>query len=262
MTFPDAPRPAPPTRSGRWTAETVGSFLLVFGLIGTATFSAAHPTGATTPAPVGIAGVAAALGISVVIGASAFGPISGGHFNPAVSVGLAVAGRLAWKEVPGYVLAQVVGAVLGAACVLGVAAGGRTGGVRTVLADGFASNGYGALSPTGSSLLSTILVEVVGSAVFVFVILGVTNARSNPAVAPIPIGATLTLLLLVAIPVDNAGFNPARSIATAVFAGGDWVLQLWVFVIAPVVGAAIAGSTNRRLFETAARPARLVGADR
>jgi aquaporin Z len=262
MTFPDAPKPATPTRLGRWMAETAGTFVLVFGLIGTATFSAAHQTGTSTPPPVGIIGVAAALGISVVVGAYAFGPISGGHFNPAVSIGLAVAGRLAWKDVPGYVGAQIVGAVLGAACVLGIAAGDRGKGAGGVLSDGFASNGYGHLSPTGSTLLATILVEVVGTAVFVFVILGVTNARSNPSVAPIPIGVTLTLLLLLAIPIDNAGFNPARSIATAVFSGGDWAAQLWVFILAPTAGAVIAGATNRILFETASRSAAGVGATR
>lgn len=262
MTFPDAPRPAPPTRFGTWTAETAGTFVLVFGLVGTATFSATHQTGSTAPSAVGIAGVAAALGISVVVGAYAFGPISGGHFNPAVSIGLAVAGRLPWRAVPGYVGAQVVGAVLGAASVLGIAAGGRGSGAADVLSGGFASNGFGRLSPTGSSLLSTVLVEAVGTAVFVFVVLSVTNARSNPSVAPIPIGITLTLLLLVAIPVDNAGFNPARSIATAVFAGGDWAVQLWVFVLAPAAGAVIAGATNRVLFETATRPDAVVGAER
>jgi aquaporin Z len=252
MTFPDAPRPAEPTRAGRWAAETAGTFVLVFGLIGTATFSAVHVSGDATPAAVGILGIAAALGISVVVGAYAFGPVSGGHFNPAVSVGLAVAGRMRWREVPGYVVAQLVGGVLGAACVLGIAAGGPPGTVRDLVATGFASNGFGDRSPSGASMASAVLVEVVGTAVFVFVILGVTNARAHPSVAPIPIGITLTLLLLVAIPVDNAGFNPARSLATAVFAGGPWIAQLWLFVVAPLVGATVAGATNRVLFETAA----------
>lgn len=257
MTFPDAPRPAAPTRRGRWAAETAGTFVLVLGLIGTATFSAQHVAGTSTPAAVGVLGIAIALGTSVVVSAYAFGPISGGHFNPAVSVGLAVAGRLPWRDVPGYVLAQFLGAVLGACCVLGIAAGGQDDPVRSVLAGGFASNGYGPLSPTGTSLLSVALLEVVGTAVFVFVVLGVTNARAHPAVAPVPIGITLTLLLLVGIPVDNAGFNPARSVATAVFAGADWSTQLWLFVLAPVAGAAIAGASNRLLFETASRAGRL-----
>lgn len=261
MTFPDAPRPATPTRAGKWAAETAGTFVLVLGLIGTATFSATADATAgaagtvaadSDPAPVGILGVAIALGVSVIVGACAFGPVSGGHFNPAVSVGLAVAGRLRWREVPGYVVAQLVGGLLGAACVLGLVAGRGSGAVRELLAGGFASNGYGAHSPSGVALPSALLVEVVGTAVFVFVILGVTNARSAPSIAPIPIGITLTLLLLVAIPVDNAGFNPARSVATAVFAGGPWVAQLWLFVLAPLAGAVIAGATNRVLFETAA----------
>ncbi|RKR76329.1 aquaporin [Frondihabitans australicus] len=253
MTFPAAPKPARPTRAGKWAAEFAGTFLLTFGLVGAATFSAAHVAGAGTPAPVGILGVALALGLTVIIGAYAFGPISGGHFNPAVSLGLTIAGRLSWRDLPEYVISQALGALLGTTAVLGIAAGAGHTFLSAAVNTGFASNGYGGHSPGGFGIVSAIIVEVVGTAVFVFVILGVTNARSNPSVAPFPIGITLTLLLLVAIPVDNAGFNPARSLATAVFGGGPWMGQLWLFVVAPAVGAAIAGASNQFLFETATK---------
>jgi aquaporin Z len=253
MTFPAAPQPAPPSRVGTWAAEAAGTFVLVFELIGAATFSATHTTGSAAPAPIGTFGVAVALGVSVIVGAYAFGPISGGHFNPAVSFGLSIAGRLAWRDLPGYVVAQLVGGTLGAAAVAALAAGGPSGTLAAARSGGFASNGYGAHSPGGFSLLSAIILEVIGTAVFVYVILGVTNARSHPAVAPIPIGVTLSLLLLIGIPIDNAGFNPARSVATALVGGAEPLTQLWVFVLAPLAGAAIAGATNRALFETARR---------
>jgi len=253
MTYPSAPRPQQPTLIGRLLAEGAGTFVLVFGLIGTAIFASSPRDGDGTPEPVGILGVALALGISVIIGAYAFGPISGGHFNPAVSVGLASAGKLPWRDVPGYVVAQVLGAVLGVTAVVAIAAGAPGDLLTRALATGFASNRYGDHSPDGFSLVSAILAEVIGTAVFVYVILGVTNAGAHPEVAPIPIGLTLTLLLLVAIPVDNAGFNPARSLATAVYGGSPALGQLWLFIVAPCAGALIAGLTNRFLFETAGR---------
>jgi len=253
MTYPSAPRPDQPTLIGRLLAEAAGTFVLVFGLIGTAIFASGPLEGDGTPEPVGILGIALALGISVIIGAYAFGPISGGHFNPAVSVGLATAGKVPWRDVPGYVVAQAVGGFLGATAVVAIAAGAPGDLLTHALDTGFASNGYGDHSPDGFSLVSTLVVEVIGTAVFVFIILGVTNAEAHPEVAPIPIGLTLTLLLLVAIPVDNAGFNPARSLATAVYGGGPALGQLWVFLLAPCVGALVAGFTNRFLFETAGR---------
>jgi len=253
MTYPSAPRPDQPTLVGRLLAEGAGTFVLVFGLIGTAIFASGPLEGDGTPEPVGILGVALALGISVIIGAYAFGPISGGHFNPAVSLGLASAGKLAWRDLPGYVVAQVIGGFLGATAVVAIATG-APGDLLTHARDtGFASNGYGDHSPDGFSIVSTIVVEVIGTAVFVHIILGVTNAGAHPEVAPIPIGLTLSLLLLVAIPIDNAGFNPARSLATAIYGGAPALSQLWVFIVAPCCGALIAGITNRFLFETARR---------
>jgi len=250
MTYPSAPRPPQPTMRGRLLAEAAGTFVLVLGLIGTVTFSSGPLKDGGAPGSVGILGIALALGITVIVSAYAFGPISGGHFNPAVSLGLAIAGKIAWRDVPGYVAAQIIGGCCGATVVVAIAAGAPGELLARSLSSGFASNGFGAHSPDGFSLLSAVVVEVTGTAIFVYVILGVTNAKAHPEVAPIPIGFTLTLLLLVAIPVDNAGFNPARSIATAIYGGGPALAQLWVFVVAPCVGAAFAGFTNQFFFDT------------
>lgn len=251
MTYPDAPEPSVPTTLGRLTAEAAGTFLLVFALVGTAVFSATFPSSGGGDGPgVGFLGVALALGLTVMVSAFAFGPISGGHFNPAVTLGLAAAGRFAWRDVVGYVGAQLVGAVAGAAVVRLLTIGGGPAFSRDTIEGGFASNGFGLHSPGGFDLLSAIVVEVVVTAIFVCVILGVTHARAHTGFAPIAIGFTLTLLLLVAIPIDNASINPARSIATAVFAGGDWLAQLWVFLVFPIVGALLAGVSYRGLFET------------
>lgn len=254
MSYPDAPQPAPPLApaphtSAKILAEAAGTFLLVFALTGTATFSAFFGIEPSNPLGVGFLGVALALGLAVMIGAYAFGPISGGHFNPAVTVGLAAARRFAWREVPAYIAAQLIGAIAGAAAVLAIASGGPLGYLERTLVDGFASNGYGDLSPNLFSLFSVIIVEVIATAIFLFVILGVTHARADAGFAPIAIGLTLTVLLLVAIPIDNASLNPARSLATAVFAGTPWLLQVWVFLVFPSLGALIAGFVYATLFD-------------
>ncbi|WP_188679060.1 aquaporin Z [Subtercola lobariae] len=251
MSYPEAPEPAEPSTLARLIAEAVGTFLLVFGLVGTATFSAVFPgNDSGNPLGVGFLGVAVALGLTVMIGAYAFGPISGGHFNPAVTLGLAAAGRFAWRDVIMYIVAQLVGAIVGATAVFGLASGGPAGFLDAAVKGGFVSNGYGDHSPGGFNLASAIIIEIVITAVFLFVILGVTNARHAIAgFAPIAIGFTLTLLLLISIPVDNASINPARSIATAIYGGGDWLAQLWVFIVFPIVGALIAGFSYRYLFD-------------
>jgi len=251
MSYPDAPQPATPRphTSAKLLAEAAGTFLLVFALTGTATFSAFFGVEPSNPLGVGFLGVALALGLAVMIGAYAFGPISGGHFNPAVTLGLAAAGRFAWREVPAYIAAQVVGAIAGAAAVLAIASGGPLGYLERTLVDGFASNGYGELSPNLFSLFSVVIVEVVATALFLFVILGVTHTRADAGFAPIAIGLTLTVLLLVAIPIDNASLNPARSLATAVFAGTPWLVQVWVFLVFPSLGALIAGFVYSTLFD-------------
>ena len=251
MSYPDAPQPVTPRphTSAKLLAEAAGTFLLVFALTGTATFSAFFGVEPSNPLGVGFLGVALALGLAVMIGAYAFGPISGGHFNPAVTLGLAAAGRFAWREVPAYIAVQLTGAVAGAAAVLAIASGGPLGYLERTLVDGFSSNGYGELSPNLFSLFSVVIVEVVATALFLFVILGVTHARANAGFAPIAIGLTLTVLLLVAIPIDNASLNPARSLATAVFAGTPWLVQVWVFLVFPSLGALIAGFVYSTLFD-------------
>jgi len=192
-----------------------------------------------------------ALGLSVVVGAYAFGPVSGGHFNPAVTFGLAVAGRFAWREVGGYLAAQLVGAILASTLLLGVLS---TGPLFDIVVFQGASTGYDELSPGGFGLLSMLLVETIATAVFLFVILGVTSVRAAAGFAPLAIGLTLTMLALVAIPVSNASFNPARSIATAIYGGGEALLQVWASIVAPILGAVIAGAVYKLVFE---RPAAL-----
>src|SRR5262249_55953323 len=187
-------------------------------------------------------GVAIAFGLTVLTMAYAVGPISGGHFNPAVSIGLATAGRFAWKELPAYVIAQVIGAIA-AAAVLYLIASGKAG----FEPGGFASNGYNANSPGGYGLGSALLAEIVLTMFFLLVILGSTNKRAAPGFGPLAIGLALTLIHLVSIPVTNTSVNPARSTGVAIFQG-SWALgQLWAFWIAPFVGAALGGFVHRWL---------------
>lgn len=231
------------TMAQRLGAEALGTFWLVFGGCGTAIFAAtAIPVDAQMAVGVGWLGVAFAFGLTVLTGAYAFGPVSGGHFNPAVSVGLAVAKRFAWRDLPGYVAAQVVGATLAGAVLL-IIARGIEGGFDPV-ETGFATNGYGDRSPMGYSLASVALIEVVLTAVFLFVILGTTAKRAAVGFAGLSIGLALTLIHLISIPVSNTSVNPARSLGVAWFAGGDALAQVWVFILAPVVGAAIAGFSH------------------
>jgi aquaporin Z len=259
MSYPDAPQPASPSTAAKLVAEVAGTFLLVFGLVGTATFSAVFPgADSSNPLGVGFLGVAIALGLTVMIGAYAFGPISGGHFNPAVTLGLAAAGRFEWREVGGYIVAQLVGAILGATAIFGLASGGPKGFLDAAVAGGFVSNGFGEQSPGGFGLGSAIVIEVIITAVFLYVILGVTHARAVAGFAPIAIGFTLTLLLLIAIPIDNASINPARSIATAIYGGGDWLAQVWVFIVFPIIGALIAGFSFKLLFDGTKKTSPLV----
>ena len=239
-----------PSTGQKLTAEVLGTFILVFGVIGTAIFAAGFAAG-DGGLNVGFLGVALALGLSVVVGAYAFGPVSGGHFNPAVTLGLAVAGRFAWREVVGYVAAQLIGGILATTALLGVLA---TGPVFDIAVFQGASTGYGVLSPGGYGLLSVFLVEVIATAVFLFVILGVTSAgRSASNFAPLAIGLTLTVAALVAIPVSNASFNPARSIATAIYGGTEAISQVWLSIVAPILGAIIAGLIYKLVFDRAAK---------
>jgi aquaporin Z len=222
----------------RLGAEFLGTFWLVLGGCGSAVLAAGYPD-----LGIGFVGVSLAFGLTVVTGAYALGHISGAHFNPAVSLGLAVAGRFAWKDLLPYVVVQVLGAVV-AALLLRYVASGAPG---FDIADGLASNGYGAHSPGDYSLQSGLAIEIVLTAVFLLVILGATSVRAPAGFAPLAIGLALTLIHLISIPVTNTSVNPARSTGPAVLVG-DWALaQLWLFWAAPLAGAVIGGLIHRWL---------------
>ncbi|WP_112874896.1 aquaporin Z [Paracoccus endophyticus] len=211
------------------SAEFFGTFWLVFGGCGSAVLAAGFPD-----LGIGFVGVSFAFGLTVLTMAYAVGHISGGHFNPAVTLGLAVAGRISWSNLPGYWAAQVLGGLAGA-FVLYLIAQGAPGWT----AGGFASNGYGTLSPGGYGLMSALLIEVVLTAGFLIIILGATSPRAPMGFAPIAIGLGLTLIHLISIPVTNTSVNPARSTAVAFFADTGAVGQLWLFWVAPLAGAAL-----------------------
>jgi aquaporin Z len=225
----------------RVTAEFFGTFWLTFGGCGAAVLAAAFPG-----LGIGFVGVSLAFGLTVLTMAYAVGHISGGHFNPAVTVGLWSAGRCANRHVLPYIVAQVIGAIL-AAGVLIVIASGKAGWV----AGGFASNGYGELSPGKYGLAACFAIEVLLTFFFVFIIAGTTSKGAAVGFAGIPIGLTLTLIHLVSIPVTNTSVNPARSTGPALFAGGEYVAQLWLFWAAPLIGAAIGGVLARWMYEPA-----------
>lgn len=224
----------------RITAELFGTFVLVSAVVGTAIF--------TSP-KAGILPIALAVGLAVIVSAYAVGHISGGHFNPAVTLGAAAAGRFAWKETPYYILAQIVGGALGATFIYVLLVTGPAGSLDAAVAGRFAANGYDAGSLDGYGLIPVIVTEVVLTAVFLYVILGVTDRRAASGFAPLAIGLTLVVIHLIAIPVSGASVNPARSIASALFGGPEALGQVWVFIVAPIVGAVIAGFTYGALFD-------------
>jgi aquaporin Z len=219
-------------------AEFFGTFWLVFGGCGSAVLAAAFPG-----VGIGLLGVSLAFGLTVMTMAYAVGHISGGHFNPAVSVGLASAGRFSWGELPGYVIAQVLGGTAGA-LVLYLIASGKA---DFSTAGGFASNGYGEHSPGGYSIGAALIAEVVLTAMFLVVILGSTGKKAPAGFAPIAIGLALTLIHLISIPVTNTSVNPARSTAVALFTGGWAIGQLWLFWVAPIIGAIIGAIVHKAL---------------
>ncbi len=222
------------------SAGFFGTFWLTFGGCGSAVFAAKFLTAeGATPINLGIGlvGVALAFGLTVLTTAYAIGHVSGCHLNPAVSLGLCVGGRFKATELPGYVIAQVLGSIAGAA-VLYLIASGQAG---FTLAGGFASNGYGAHSPGGYSLTACLVAEVVLTFFFLLIILGATDSRAPQGFAPLAIGLGLTLIHLIGIPVTNLSVNPARSTGPALFVGGWAVQQLWLFWLAPLIGAALAG---------------------
>ena len=222
----------------RLTAEFVGTFWLVFGGCGSAVLAAAFPE-----LGIGFAGVSLAFGLTVFTMAYAIGHVSGCHLNPAVSVGLVVARRFPAADLGPYIAAQLAGGIAGAAVLYMIA----TGRADFNLAAGFASNGYGAHSPGGYSMQAGFLAEVVLTGMFLMIIVGATDGRAPAGFAPLAIGFGLTLIHLIGIPVTNTSVNPARSTATAVFVGGWALQQLWMFWIAPIVGAAVGGLIYRTL---------------
>jgi aquaporin Z len=222
--------------SKKLIAEFFGTFWLVFGGCGSAVLAAAFPE-----LGIGLLGVALAFGLTVLTGAYAFGGISGGHFNPAVSVGLAVAGRFPARNLVPYVIVQVIGAIV-AAAVLYLIVSGKSDFTGI---GGFAANGYGEHSPGGYSLTSALVIEVVLTFMFLMIILGATTGRVPAGFAPIAIGLALTLIHLISIPVTNTSVNPARSTGQALFVGGWAIQQLWLFWLAPIVGGALAGIVHK-----------------
>jgi aquaporin Z len=226
--------------SKRLFAEFLGTFWLVFGGCGSAVLAAAFPD-----VGIGLLGVSFAFGLTVLTMAYAVGGISGGHFNPAVSVGLFVGGRFPAKDLVPYIAAQIVGAVAGSVVLYLIA----SGKADFSLAGGFASNGYGEHSPGGYSMGAALVAEIVLTFMFLMIILRVTSGDMPAGFAPIAIGLTLTLIHLISIPVTNTSVNPARSTGPALLVGGWAIQQLWLFWVAPIVGAALAGLANNALFE-------------
>ena len=228
-------------------AEFFGTFWLVFGGCGSAIIAAGIPN-----VGIGFVGVAFAFGLTVMTMAYAVGGISGGHFNPAVSLGLAIAGRFDWKDLIPYWVVQIVGGIVGAAVLYVIASG-----VAGYTPGGFASNGYDTLSPGGYSMAAAFLTETVLTGMFLIIILGSTSKAAPAGFAPLAIGLGLTLIHLISIPVTNTSVNPARSIAAAVFATtGAWS-QIWLFIVAPLLGGLIGGVIWRYLLSPGETPANI-----
>ncbi|QIA02207.1 aquaporin Z [Pseudomonas fluorescens] len=221
----------------RSVTELLGTFWLVLGGCGSAVIAASSPLG------IGVLGVALAFGLTVLTMAFAIGHISGCHLNPAVSVGLSVGGRFPAKELPAYIIAQVVGAILAAALIVYIGSGKE----GFDIAAGLASNGYGEHSPGKYSMAAGFVTELVMTAMFVVIILGATDKRAPAGLAPIAIGLALTLIHLISIPVTNTSVNPARSTGPALMVGGWAIAQLWMFWVAPLLGAVIGGVIYRWL---------------
>ena len=221
-------------------AEFLGTFWLVLGGCGSAVLAAKFG-GDANPLGIGFLGVALAFGLTVLTGAYAFGHISGGHFNPAVSFGLWAGGRFSIKELVPYIVAQVLGGIAAGFILLQIAGGASGFAIDPNAAGAFASNGYGAMSPGGYSVAAAFLTEVVLTAFFLIVIMGSTHGRAPAGFAPIAIGLALTLIHLISIPVTNTSVNPARSTGVALFAGPTAISHLWLFWLAPILGGLLGG---------------------
>ena len=229
-------------------AETIGTFWLVLGGCGSAVL-AANFGGDGNPLGIGLVGVSLAFGLTVVTGAYAFGHISGGHFNPAVSAGLWAGGRFPASMLLPYILAQTLGAVIAGFVLWQIAHGRADFVVDPAAAGAFATNGYGAMSPGGYAMGAALLCELVMTAMFLVVIMGATHPSAPAALAPLAIGLALTLIHLISIPVTNTSVNPARSTGVALFTGGAALMQLWFFWVVPIVGGIAGGAVYRWLGE-------------
>ncbi|MBO9518680.1 MAG: aquaporin Z [Porphyrobacter sp.] len=230
----------------RMAAEVIGTFWLVFGGCGSAVLAAAFPE-----VGIGLLGVSLAFGLTVLTMAFALGHVSGGHFNPAVTLGLWAGSRFPARDIPYYVVAQVVGAIAAAYLLYCIASGSPTFDLAT---NGLAANGFGEGSPGGYSMAAGLIIEIVLTAGFLMVILGATDVRAPAGFAPIAIGLALTLIHLISIPVTNTSVNPARSTGPALVVGGLALQQLWLFWVAPLIGGAIGGALYRLLFSEPPRP--------
>ena len=224
----------------KYFAELFGTFWLVFGGCGSAIFAAGFPE-----LGIGFVGVSLAFGLTVLNMAYAVGHISGGHFNPAVSFGLWAGGKFSAKELIPYIASQLIGAILAAAALYLIVSG--KSGFESI--GGFAANGYAELSPDGYSMQSAFIAEFLLTMFFLLIILGSTNERAPKGFAPIAIGLGLTLIHLISIPITNTSVNPARSMSQAIFAGGEYLTQSWLFWVAPIAGAIVAGFIHKALFD-------------
>lgn len=237
-----------PTQAQKALAEVIGTFVLVFGGCGSAVLAAKHLTDdGQVNLGIGFLGVALAFGLTVLTMAYAVGHFSGGHFNPAVTLGVLLGNRMSAKDLPLYWGSQLVGGVLAGGLLYVIASGAKGFSIDNTQAGAFATNGYGDHSPGGYTLLACLIIEVVLTAVFLWVILGVTDVRAPKGFAPLAIGLALTLIHLISIPVTNTSVNPARSLGVALYAGGTPLAQVWLFILAPLLGAAIGGLGYRAL---------------
>lgn len=233
----DAQAPVGPSIVNRLIAEAWGTFILVFSFVGAvlfATINQIQPNGS------GWLGAAFALGLGVLIAAFTVGSVSGGHFNPAVTIGLAIAGRASWKDVPGYIVAQIIGGAVASSILFIIASNGQPGLLDYLVQGGFGSNGYDAASPLQFGLIAVLIAEAVATAILVWVVLGATEKSFLAGFAPIAIGFALVVLNIVVAPISGGSFNPARSIATAIYGGSTALSQVWAFIVAPIAGAIIA----------------------
>ena len=239
---------APPL-SRRFLAELIGTFVLVFGGCGSAVLAAVFPYAQAESNPLGLGflGVSLAFGLTLLVMAYAIGHVSGCHINPAVSFGLWASGRFRGSDLLPYIVAQVLGAVIAGGFIYGIASG--RAGFELSGSNPLATNGFGAHSPGGYGLISALVIEVVLTFIFLLVILGSTHGKAPVGFAGVPIGLSLTLIHLISIPVTNTSVNPARSTGVALWAGGDAISQLWLFWLAPIVGALLAGWVQRHLLE-------------